>query len=72
MEEQPTAATSPTSMPKQSPRHKRQLPSPDPVESAPLGGTTPKATLGGPPAQRGKKSLPGLKHSSPAALRHLA
>ena len=40
MEEQPTTAASPTPVPKQS--------LPDPVESMPMGRTTPKATLGGP------------------------
>ena len=50
MEEQPTAAISPTLAPKQSPRPKRWHPSPDPVESTPIGGATPKATLGGPPS----------------------
>ena len=47
-------------------------PLPDPLESMPMGGATPKATLGGPPAPRGKRPLPGSKHSSPAMLRHLA
>ena len=48
MEKQPTAAGSPTPMPKQCPRPKRWHPLPDPVESTPIGGATPKATLGGP------------------------
>ena len=48
MEEQPTAASSLTLVPKQSLRPKRQHPSLDPVESMPIGGATPKATLGGP------------------------
>ena len=52
MEEQPTAAGSPTPAPKQSPGPKRQHPSPDPVESMPICGATPKATLGGPPSPK--------------------
>ena len=48
MEEQPTTAVSPTLVPKQSPRPKRQHPSPDPMESTPIGCATPKVTLGGP------------------------
>ena len=50
MEEQPAIATYPTPVPKQSPRPKRQHPSPDLMESMPMGRTTPKATLGGPPS----------------------
>ena len=48
LEEQPTTAISPTPVPKQSSRPKRQQLSPDPVESIPIGGATPKATSGGP------------------------
>ena len=49
VEEQPiSAAPPPTPVPKQSPRPKRWHPSPDPVESMPLGRTTLKATLGEP------------------------
>ena len=59
MEEQPTTATPPTLGPKQSHRPKRWHPSPDPVESMPMGGTTQKATVGGPPAPRGERPLPG-------------
>ena len=47
-EEQPTAAASLSPVPKQSPRPKRHHPLPDPVESTPMGRTTPKTTLGGP------------------------
>ena len=50
MEKQPTAALSPSLVPKQSPRPKRQHPLPDPMESMPIGGTTPKATSGGLPS----------------------
>ena len=72
MEEQPTMAAPPTLAPKQSHRPKRWHPSPDPVESMPMGGTTQKATLGGPPAPRGERPLPGSKHSSQVTPRHLA
>ena len=72
MEEQPIIAASPTPAPKQSPRPKGQHPVPDPMESMPMGGTTPKATLGGPPAPRGERSPPGSRCLSPATWRHLA
>ena len=52
MEKQPTSAAPPTPLPKQSPRPKRWHPSPDPVESMPLGRTTLKVTLGGPPSSK--------------------
>ena len=52
MEELPTPAAPPTPVPKQSPRPKRQHPSPGPVESMPLGETTLKVTLGGPPSSK--------------------
>ena len=52
VEEQPTATVSPTLVPKQSPRPKRQHPLPGPMESMPIGGATPKATLGGPPSSK--------------------
>ena len=52
MEEQPTATISPTPALKQSPRPKRQHPLPDPMERMPIGGTTPKATSGGPPSSK--------------------
>ena len=59
MEEQPTAATLPTPVPKQSPRPKKQHPLLHPVESMPLDRTTLKATLGGPtsPIGAGNPSL---------------
>ena len=72
MEKQPTTAVPPIPAPKQSPRPKRQHPSPDPMESMPIGGATPKATLGGPPAPRGERSHLGLQLSNPAMPRHLA
>ena len=49
VEQQPASGDPPIPVPKQSPRPKRWSPSPDPVESMPLGGTTSKSTLGGPP-----------------------
>ena len=49
IEEQPASAAPPTPVPKQSPRPKGQHPSPDPVQRMPLGRTTLKVTLGGPP-----------------------
>ena len=72
VEEQPTSTAPSTPVPKQSPRPKRWHPSPDPVESMILGGTTLKATPEGPPAPRDERSLPGSEHSSQAILRHLA
>ena len=72
MEEHASSAAPPTPVPKQSPRPKRRYPSPDPVESMPLSGTTLKATLEDPPAPRGERSLPGSEHSSQAMLRCLA
>ena len=50
VEEQPTSVVPATPAPKQSPMPKRWHPSPDPVESMPLGRTTPRVTLGGPPS----------------------
>ena len=51
--EQPSAsAAPPVLVPEHSPRHKRQLPSPDPMDSMSLGGTTSKATVEGPPTSK--------------------
>ena len=72
MGEQPTAASSPTLVPKQSPRPKRWHPLPDPMESMPIGSATPKATSGEPPAPRGERSHIGSQHSNPTVPRHLA
>ena len=72
VEEQPAPATSPAMVPKWSPQPKRWCPSPDPVESMPLGRTTSKATPGGPPAPSSKKPYPETKHLSKAMPRHLA
>ena len=52
VEEQPVLAAPPTPVPKQSPRPKRWHPSPYPVESTPLGGTTLKVTPGEPPSSK--------------------
>ena len=48
-------------VPKQSPRPKRQHPSPDPVDSMPLGGTTSKAILEGPPSSKWQEVPPWNK-----------
>ena len=66
VEEQPTSATTPTPAPKQSPRPKRLHPSPDPVESMPMGGTTLKATLGGPPSSKRQEVPPWFKTLKPS------
>ena len=47
MGKEPTTTVPPMLMPKQPPKPKRWHPLPDPVESMPIGGATPKATLGG-------------------------
>ena len=52
VEEQSTTATSPTPVPKQSLRPKRQHPLPEPMGSMPMGGATLKATLGGLPSPK--------------------
>ena len=58
VEEQSAPVALHTPVPKQSPRPKRQHPSPDPVESMPLGGTTSKATPGGPPSSKWQEIPP--------------
>ena len=52
VEEQSALVASPVPVPKQSPRPKRQHPSPDSVDSMPLGGTTSKPTSEGPPSSK--------------------
>ena len=52
VEEQPPTVAPPTPMPKQSPRPKRQHPSPELMGSMPMGGATLKAMLGGPPSPK--------------------
>ena len=66
MEEEPTSATPPTPAPKQSPRPKRWHPSPDPVESMPLGRTTSKATLRGPPSSKRQEIPPWYRALKPS------
>ena len=61
VEQASASAAPPTPVPEQSPRPKRWHPSPDPVDSRPLGGTTSKATLGGPPAPNGERSHLGTQ-----------
>ena len=57
-----TTTISPSLVPKQSPKPKRQHPLPDPMESTPIGGATPKATLGDHPAPRGERSHIGSQN----------
>ena len=64
--EQPTSAAPPTPVPKQSPRPKRWHPSPAPVESMPMVGTTPKATLGGPPSSKRQELPPWFRTLKPS------
>ena len=54
-------AAPPMAVPEQSPRPERQHPSPDPVNSKPLGGTTPKATSEGPPRSKQQEVPPWNK-----------
>ena len=71
--EQQSAPAAPTApVPKQSSRPKRWHPSPDPVDSMPLGGTTSKATSEGPPAPNSERSHLGTRCSSRAAQKHSA
>ena len=65
LEEQPTSAAPPTPVPKQSPRPKRWHPSPNPVESIPLGRTTSKITLEGFPQLQTVRD-PALEQSAQA------
>ena len=66
MEEQPTAAVSPSPVPKQSPRPKRWHPSPDAMESMCMGRTTPKSTLGGLPNPKRWETPPWFKTLKPS------
>ena len=60
--EQPSASTAPPMpAPEQSPRPKRQHPSPDPTDNMPLGGTMSKATLEGPPNSKWQEVPPWSK-----------
>ena len=60
-EEQSAPAAPSTPVPKQSPRPKRWHPSLDPVDSTPLGRTTSKATLEGPPSSKWQEVPPWNK-----------
>ena len=66
VEEQSAPAAPPMSVPKQSPRPKRWHPSPDPVESMPLGRTTSKKTLEGPPSSKQWEVPPWNKALKPS------
>ena len=71
VEEQPAPAAPPVPVPKQSPRPQRWHPSPGPVESMPLGGTTPKTTSEGSPSSKQWEIPPwnkGLKQSCTEAF----
>ena len=60
--EQPSAPAAPSCpVPEHSPRPKRQLPSSDPVDDTPLGGTMSKATLEGPPSSKWQDIPPWYK-----------
>ena len=61
LEQPSTSAAPPVPAPEQSPRPKRWHPSPDPVDSMPLGGTTSKPTLEGPPSSKGQEVPPWNK-----------
>ena len=66
VEKQSAPAAPPMPVPKQSPRPKRQHPSPDPVESMLLGRTTSKTTLEGPPSSKQWEILPWNKVLKPS------
>ena len=72
VEQESTPAAPPAPVPKKCPRPKRWHPSPDPVDSMPLGGTTSKATSEGPPAPNGERSHLETRHSSRATQKHSA
>ena len=59
---QPSASAAPPApVPEHSPRPKRRLPSPDPVDSMPLGRTMSKATTEGPPSSKQQEVPPWYK-----------
>ena len=64
-EEQPSTATPPMPMPKQSPRLKRWHPLPELMGNTPMGGATPAATLGGPPSPKKQETPPWFKSLKP-------
>ena len=61
VEQLSASAAPPMPAPEQSPRPKRWHPSPDPVDSMPLGGTTSKATSEGPPSSKWQEVPPWNK-----------
>ena len=65
-EEQSAPAASPLPVPKQTPRPKRQHPSPGPVESMPLARTTSKITSEGPPSSKQQEVPPWSKVLKPS------
>ena len=69
MEGQLTSAAPATPVPEQSPRPKRWHPSPDPVESMPLGRTTPKVTQGGPPSSKRQVVPPWFRTLKPSCTK---
>ena len=66
MEEQPSTAASPMPTPRQSPRLKRWLPSPEPMGNMPLGRATLVAVLGGPPNPRKQENPSWFKLLKPS------
>ena len=66
VEEQLASAAPPTLVPKWSPWPKRRCPSPDPMESTPLGRTTSKATPGGPSISKWQETLPWNRALKPS------
>ena len=66
VEEQLAPATPPTSLPESSPWPKRWHPSPEPVVSMPLGGTTSKVTPVGPPSSKWWETLPWNRALKPS------
>ena len=66
MEEQPSTAAPPMPTPKQSPRLKRQLPSPEPMGNMPLGRATLVAALGGPSHPKRWENPPWFKSLKPS------
>ena len=66
MEEQPSTAAPPMPMPKQSPRPKRWLPSPEPMGNMPLGRATLVAMLQGPPNPKKSENPPWFKSLKPS------
>ena len=65
-EEQSSTAAPPTPTPKQSPRLKRWLPSPELMGNMPLGGATLVAMLGGPPNPKKWENPPWFRLLKPS------